>query len=259
MDSHKQIFDPDFMENIKFIREKNPLIHQITNYVAMDFTANATLAIGASPLMAHEPKELDDIITIADALVLNGGTLTENWKVSMFQAAQQAKLKGIPIVLDPVGCGASRYRTDFFQSLLPNVAIVRGNASEIQALAGVEDGITKGVDTTLAVTKVEKIADELARKWELVVVVSGLEDYVTNGSHSSFISGGHPLMTKVTAMGCTASALVACFCAVNENWFSASRHAMTALALCGHAAAAESNGPGSLRTKLLDQLFLLGD
>jgi hydroxyethylthiazole kinase len=240
------------------VREKRPLVHNITNFVVMNLTANALLALGASPIMAHAIEELEDLIRIASALVLNIGTLDAAWIASMEKAAVDASKRGIPIVLDPVGAGASRFRTATALALIHEgrPAIVRGNASEIMALDGAE-GATKGVDSTQGSDAAEDAARSLARSAQCVVVVSGAVDFLTDGTAAVRLSGGSPLAPLVSGMGCTASALLGAFAAVAPSPFDAAAAGMGVMKTAAELAAAKASGPGAFQVHFLDALHSL--
>ncbi len=240
------------------VRETAPLVHNITNFVVMNNTANALLAVGASPIMAHAPEELDELLGIASALVLNIGTLSGPWIESMRAAGRIARERGLPVVLDPVGAGASRLRTETSLTLLDEArpAVVRGNASEIMALAG-EAGRTRGVDSTRDASEAGGPAARLARERGCVAVASGATDVVTDGATVVRITGGHELMPRVTGMGCTATAVVGAFLAVNPDPLAAAAHAMAAMSAAGRRASATAKGPGSMQVAFLDALHAL--
>ena len=244
--------------DVALVRERSPLVHNITNFVVMNNTANALLAVGASPIMAHAPEELDELLAIASALVLNIGTLSAPWIESMRRAGRLARERGLPVVLDPVGAGASRLRTDTALGLMDEAspAVVRGNASEVMALAG-EAGQTKGVDSTRDASEAGGPAASLANDRGCVAVASGATDVITDGERVVRITGGHALMPRVTGMGCTATALVGAFCAVNPDPLAAAAHAMAAMSAAGHKAAATAQGPGSMQIAFLDALYTL--
>lgn len=237
------------------IRAQTPLIHNITNYVVMNSTANALLALGASPVMAHAVEEVADMVRLARALVINIGTLSAPWVDAMAVAARVAAGHGIPIVLDPVGCGATAYRTRTALSLIDaaHPAVIRGNASEIRALARSSGG-TKGVDSRHAPEEVLDDAVTLARSLGCVVSVSGPTDIVVAGDRVARIHNGAPLMTRVTGMGCTASAVTGAFLAVAEDAFEAAVQAMVAMGVAGELAATGAAGPGSFQVRFLDAL-----
>ncbi len=247
-------------QDLVTIREKSPLVHNITNYVVMNTTANALLSLGASPIMAHAIEEVTELVDISNALVINIGTLSSPWIDSMRKAARRARERGIPVILDPVGAGASRLRTDTAMMLLRESlpTIVRGNASEIRALCS-EEAATKGVDSVHASDDAKNAAREIASRHDCVVSISGEEDFIVGGSETVKVSGGHPLMPKVTGMGCTASALTGAFAAVNSDSASAAAHAMAAMAAAGKIAGTTSRGPGSFQVSFLDALHQLAE
>lgn len=236
------------------VRRESPLVHSITNYVSMDVTANALLAVGASPAMVHAAEEVADFVSIASALVVNIGTLSPAWVEAMELAADRARELGKPWVLDPVGAGATPYRTRVARGLARRgPAVVRGNASEILALAQ-EGRAGKGVDSAHGSEEAREVAAALALELECVVAVTGAVDYVTDGERVLAVANGHPLMARVTALGCTASALAGAFAATGPDPLRATAHALAVLGLCGELAAADSPGPGTLRWRLLDAL-----
>jgi hydroxyethylthiazole kinase len=244
--------------DVERIRAEAPLIHNITNYVVMNTTANALLALGASPVMAHAVDEVEEMASLARALVINIGTLSPAWVEAMIKAGRKATSRGIPIILDPVGAGATRYRTSTIQSLLGEVTptIIRGNASEIRAVLYAEDA-TKGVDSTHSSEQALEAARVLAEHCECVVSVSGATDLIVSGREVLRVANGHPMMPKVTGLGCTASALTGAFAAVNPSPLHAAAHAMAVLGIAGEIAAERSPGPGSLQLHLLDALYQL--
>jgi hydroxyethylthiazole kinase len=244
--------------DIQKIRVEAPLIHNITNYVVMNTTANALLAIGASPVMAHAIDEVEEMVGIARALVINIGTLSQPWIDSMMKAARAAKKRGIPIVLDPVGAGATRLRTETAHKLLVETppTIVRGNASEIRALYHAE-GATKGVDSTHGSEEALEASRELSKHYGCAVSVSGAVDVIVQGEMTIRVSNGHPLMPRVTGLGCTASALTGAFAAVNSSALIAAAHAMAVMGIAGEIAAEQSEGPGTLQLHFLDALHQL--
>ncbi len=242
------------------VRATSPLIHNITNFVVMNSTANILLAAGASPVMAHAPEEVEEMTGLADALVLNIGTLQSDWVVSMILAGKAANRKGIPVVLDPVGAGATKFRTDTVKHIMDEVdiSVLRGNASEIFSLAWA-DIRTRGVDTSLAVTP-DMIHDakKLAVKLGCILAVSGPEDLVTDGRQVFQIANGHPLMTKVTGIGCGLSAVTGAFCArADGDLVSATAASLGYYGLCGDLAARVSRKPGGFFTAFLDTLYAL--
>lgn len=237
------------------VKTKGPLVHNITNYVVMNNTANALLAVGASPVMAHAIEEVKDIVTISSSLVINMGTLSEKWVESMLMAAEQAKATNTPFVFDPVGVGASAYRTEVAQKIIetakPNV--IRGNASEIMALAKLTNS-TKGVDSTMETQDAIAGATLLAKKLYNTVVISGAIDYIITADTVSKIENGSPLMAKITGMGCTATAMVGACLGVEENAHLAATAAMAIMGVAGDMASEKSAGPGSFQMHFYDSL-----
>ena len=245
-------------EDIQRIRAEAPLVHNITNYVVMNSTANALLAVGASPVMAHANEEVEEMVGLARALVLNTGTLSPSWIEAMIKAGREARRRGLPIVFDPVGCGATRYRTTTSQELIKRVqpTILRGNASEIRALVHSGPG-PKGVDSTHAPDEIIEEARTLALANHCVVAVSGVVDLIVDGASVIRIANGHPLMARVTGMGCTVTALTGAFAAVNPSPFRAAAHALAVVGIAGEMAVEHSTGPGSFPPSFLDALYLL--
>lgn len=243
-------------KNILAVREQSPLVHSITNYVVMNNTANALLAAGASPIMAHAHPEMNDMVSIVGALVINIGTLDEYFVKSMHLAINKANALGKPWVLDPVGAGATPYRNDVLEELLQfRPTIIRGNASEIMALAKKHQSTTKGVDSTHQSTEAMEAAAILCQHFGSVVCISGATDIIVSAGKTVKLSNGHPLMARVTGLGCTATALTGAFVAVNPHSpVEATASAMALLGVAGELAAEHSKGPGSLQVNLLDIL-----
>jgi len=255
------MFNRDTVINdLKKIREQSPLVHNITNYVVMNNTANALLAIGASPVMAHATEEAADMVNIAGSLVLNIGTLSRAWIEAMQKALEAAKKKGIPVVLDPVGAGATPLRTDTCIRLLEQggLTVIRGNASEIMALTNAASS-TKGVDSTHSAADALGSAKSLAEQYGCVVTISGSRDYITDGATVLEINNGTPMLTRVTGMGCTATALTGAFTAVNSDMLTAAAAAMSVMSIAGELAEKISNGPGSMQANFLDVLYSLDE
>ena len=225
--------------DVERVRAISPLVHNITNFVVMNITANVLLAVGASPVMAHAPDEVEEMASLAEALVLNIGTLDDEWVASMRKAAAAAQARGIPVILDPVGAGATRLRTEVSRALVREVrpAVLRGNASEIIAVAGPtagQVGGARGVDSRHQTA--DGPACAIAREHGSAVVVSGAVDLVVAGGITYRIANGHPLMPG-DGLGCTARALIGAFAAVNESSPEAAAHAMAALGIAGEIAA----------------------
>jgi hydroxyethylthiazole kinase len=245
-------------DNLLKVRAQAPLIHNITNYVVMNTTANALLAVGASPVMAHAIDEVEVMVGYAKALVLNIGTLSPPWVQAMLRAGRVARARSIPIVLDPVGAGATPLRTDVALELLSEVAptVVRGNASEIRALAE-SGGFTKGVDSVDSVDSALEAARSLVDRYGLVVSISGPTDVVVSSEGIARVHNGHPMMTRVTGMGCTATALTGVLLAVESSAEQAATQAMLLAGIVGEMAAERSSGPGSFQVNFLDVLYSL--
>ena len=246
--------------DIKAIRKKAPLVHNITNYVVMNSTANALLSLGASPVMAHACEEVEDMTGLAGALVINIGTLSKPWIDAMEKAMLKAGESNIPVVLDPVGAGATGYRTETVLKLLNAAApqVIRGNASEILASAGAENS-TKGVDSTSSSGSALDAAERLSKSYGCTVCISGEKDFIVDGDDRGVIENGHPMMPRVTGLGCTASALCGAFLAVNPSPFEAVSHAMAVMGIAGEIAGEKSTGPGSFQVNFLDALYLISE
>jgi hydroxyethylthiazole kinase len=244
--------------DVERIRAQAPLIHNITNYVVMNLTANALLALGASPVMAHAAEEVDEMVGLSAALVLNIGTLSAPWITAMIRAGNAARRKGIPIVLDPVGAGATRFRTETARRLLRDLrpAVLRGNASEIRALVTAEAG-TKGVDSRHAPEAALEAARRLSTEFGAAVSVSGPVDLIVQGGSVVRTANGHPLMPRITGLGCVASALTGAFAAVSASPFEAAAHAMAVMGVVGEMAGEGAAGPASFQTRFLDALYNL--
>ncbi len=248
--------------DVKSIRANSPLVHNITNYVVMNTTANALLAIGASPVMAHAEPEIEQMVDIASAIVINIGTLSDSWIKSMVLAGQRANKKNIPIILDPVGVGATDYRTKTAHMLMEEIhpSIIRGNASEIMALA--EKSIkTKGVDSMNTSDEALQAAMNLNEIFGSIICISGECDYIVSDKNKDIktVKRGHSMMQSVTGMGCTASAVCGAFAAVNSDFAQAAANAMTIMGIAGEIAGKKSQGPGSFQMNFLDALYLLDE
>jgi hydroxyethylthiazole kinase len=243
---------------VRTIREKAPVVHSITNYVVMNSTANALLALGASPVMAHAEEEMEEMVGIASALVINIGTLSPAWVRAMFRAAEAARKRRIPIILDPVGAGATSYRTRTARELIKAVPpeIIRGNASEIMALLD-SNTKTKGVDSSASSDAAVDIGRALHAECGAVVCISGETDYTIGRAGVIRGRNGHIMMTRVTGLGCTASALCGAFAAVTSDPAVAAAEAMAVMGIAGEIAVSGSAGPGSLQVRFLDALYCL--
>jgi hydroxyethylthiazole kinase len=243
---------------IAAVRTKSPLVHNITNYVVMNNSANALLAVGASPVMAHWVSEMEEMTAIAGALVINIGTLDADWIEGMKAAGLAAARRGTPIVLDPVGAGATSQRTNAAWELIDlcHPTVIRGNGSEIMALVDANVK-SKGVDSSASSDDALAAARRLAADTGAIVVISGETDYITNGEDVFTVEGGHPIMTAVTGMGCTSTALVGAFAAVEPDPMVAATAAMAVMSLAGERAAEKAHGNGSMQVHFLDELYNL--
>ncbi|NKQ41470.1 MAG: hydroxyethylthiazole kinase [Sulfurovum sp.] len=241
-------------ELLKSMRDSNPLVQCITNYVAMNIAANTMLAAGASPAMVHTPEESGEFAAIAGALTVNIGTLSPIWVDGMKNAINATKSAGKPWVLDPVAHFATPYRSSVAKELMSmNPTVLRGNASEIMALAG-EQSSGQGVDTGDSVSSAENAATILSNRHDGVVVITGEVDFVTDGSRIARVSGGSAFMSQITAMGCSLTCLMGAFLATEDDAFAASIGALALFAEAGSLANETATGPGSFSWQFLDQL-----
>ncbi|HZC30894.1 MAG TPA: hydroxyethylthiazole kinase [Gaiellaceae bacterium] len=245
--------------SLRALRERKPLVHQITNYVVMNETANATLALGALPVMAHALEEVEEMVGLASALVINIGTLSEKWVESMLRAGAAASAKGIPIVLDPVGAGATGYRTRTAREILDvtGVTVLRGNAGEVATLVGAEAEV-RGVESISSGLDAAALAREAARTLGVIASVTGAVDHVSDGERVLAVSNGHELLAAVTGTGCMSSALTGCFLAGKpDEPLEAAAEALAAFGVAAEDAAAGAEGPGTFHARLYDALAAL--
>ncbi|MCU0647056.1 MAG: hydroxyethylthiazole kinase [Gemmatimonadaceae bacterium] len=241
------------------LRAQAPLVHNITNFVVMNGSANALLAVGAAPAMVHALDEVEEFVGLASALVCNIGTLDAGWVEAMHRAAARAGTRGIPWVLDPVGAGATSYRTLTARALLAHrPAVLRGNASEILAVAG-RTATTRGVDSTATADAAADAARLLARAHDCVVVATGAVDVATDGTRTVRVANGHVALTRVTGTGCVLSAITAACCAVEPDALAAAVAALVLVGVAGEVAAMHTTAPGSFAVAWLDQLATLDD
>ncbi|AAM06102.1 TPA: hydroxyethylthiazole kinase [Methanosarcina acetivorans] len=247
-------------EPLKTIRETKPLIHHITNWVTIYECANMTRAFGALPVMAHAPEECADMTKISSALVLNIGTLTSEIIDSMLLSAAAANERDIPVVLDAVGVGATKFRDEMAAKILASVHIdiIKGNYSEIAKLAG-ENAETKGVEATSIDADPAKVAKAFAKAESCVVVMTGKEDIISDGDRTFIVKNGHELMGSIVGTGCMAASIVGLFAAVNRDYCDAAKDALCYFGASGELAAAKSSGPGSFKVHLYDEVFNLSD
>jgi hydroxyethylthiazole kinase len=247
-------------EILERIHKEKPLIHNITNMVAMNDTANSILAIGALPIMAHAQEEVGDMVKAAGALLLNIGTLTPEQIESMIVAGQVANNLKIPVILDPVGAGATNLRTESALKIQEKVKIniVRGNFAEISILAGLKGNI-KGVESVGSEKDSAEIACTLARKFNQIAIITGEKDIVTDGKKVVEIDNGSPMLRTITATGCMATSLIASFTAVCDDYVLASTGALVCFGLAGERAAVKALGPGSFKVNLFDEIYNLNE
>ncbi len=243
--------------SLQALRDQKPLVVNVTNYVVMNNSANALLALGASPIMAHSKQEMAEMMSFAGALVINIGTLDSTWAPRMEFAVEQANANGKTVVLDPVGCGASLLRTETSRRIarLADSLIIRANASEVIALAG-EQAQSKGVDALDSSEAALGAAKFLVSEYNASVVISGETDYVVTAESVTQLNNGHAMMPFVTGMGCTLSALTGAFAAVGDKSGLA---AAAVLGVAGEIAAEQAQGPGSLQLNILDALYQLDE
>ncbi|PLS17999.1 hydroxyethylthiazole kinase [Bacillus sp. M6-12] len=247
-------------EALERVREVNPLVHNITNVVVANFTANGLLSLGASPVMAYAAEEVADMASIAGALVLNIGTLSASEVESMIKAGKAANEHGVPVIFDPVGAGATAYRTETAQRIISevNIAVIRGNAAEIANVAGEQSQI-KGVDAGSMQGDFAELAAAAAKKFKTVVVITGKEDIVSDGELTYAVSNGHPILTKVTGTGCLLTSVIGAFAAVEKDAVRASAAALASYGVAAEMAAKKTDelGPGSFQIEFLNQLSLV--
>ncbi len=245
-------------QNLVAVREKKPLIHNITNFVVMNYTANALLAMGASPVMAHAQNEVEDMVSFAGALVLNIGTLTDDWVASMIKAGKKAADQQVPIILDPVGSGATALRTNSAKNIIDSarITVIRGNASEILSLRH-DKSKTKGVDSIHSVEEAAQTATVLAEELNTTLAITGPVDLVTEGRRVLRVANGHPLMGYVTGTGCTATVVIGAFLAVDDDPVSATATALAYFGLAGEVAGQKASAPGSFMIRMIDALYTI--
>ncbi len=239
----------------RHLRTQNPLILNLTNVVTIDFVANIQLACGASPIMSFDHREIHELCQLATALYINIGTLNEAFEQFVEIALKEAHHRKIPIVLDPVGCGASSSRTKLSAFVAPYATLIKGNANEIKALAD-ETHKTRGVDATTTTDSAILAGQTLLSKQTQIVVISGAHDQVISSNTVQRISYGSAHMSKVTGMGCALGGYLTAVAAASQKaeLFDNISHATTHYALSGQVAATDFKGPASFKTKLIDIL-----
>ncbi|OIJ13610.1 hydroxyethylthiazole kinase [Anaerobacillus alkalilacustris] len=241
------------------VRQSAPIVHNITNVVVTNYVANGLLSLGASPVMAYAKEEVADMAKIAGALVLNIGTLTADEVEAMIIAGKSANENNVPVIFDPVGAGATPYRTTVSQRILEevNVSILRGNAAEIANLVG-ENWHIRGVDAGVGNGDIVELAKKAATKLELVVAITGKQDIITDGKQVIIIENGHPILTKVTGAGCLFTSVIAAFAAIESNYLLAAAGASAFYGVTAEKAiqSLETPRPGSFQIQFLDSLSL---
>lgn len=242
------------------IREKQPIVFQITNAVTINDCANVTLAIGASPLMSFCEDELEDILSFASSLVINIGTMEKKMREMVVKAGQIANRLGKPVVLDPVGVGATRARKELVEDLLKNVqfAVVKGNMAEIKSIYGMENSSNRGVDSVEDLENGDEIAKTLAKRYDTVIAVTGKQDIVSDGQRVARINNGTPILSKVTGTGCMTGALIGSACGANRDYFLGATTAVAMMGIAGEKAEEHfsvGNGNGTIRVEILDNIY----
>jgi hydroxyethylthiazole kinase len=264
METYKKI--GQLLSNLK---ERNPLVHQITNYVTVNDCANITLAVGASPVMADDINEVRDMVSLASSLVINIGTLNVRSVESMIEAGKRANELNIPVILDPVGAGATAYRTDTAKRIIDEVklSVIRGNLSEIKTLCGIKT-LTKGVDSSEVslgtkdeLLEKKLIAKKLAKELNTVVAITGVIDIITDGEALYCVRNGHSIMSKVTGTGCMCSALIGSYLGAGSDYLLAALSGVVSMGIAGEIAIENLNcnyeGTGSLKVRILDAIYNL--
>lgn len=243
---------------LKKVRQEKPVVHHLTNWVTIYDCAQIVKVMGASPVMAHAKEEAGEMAGIASSLVINIGTLTVDFVEAAIAAGQRANGKGIPVVLDACGCGATVLRTQKTEEILREVKIdiLKGNASEIARAAG-ENAITRGVDSGTVTKDLTNIARAFAQKQGCVVVITGKEDIVADKSTLYIVKNGHPLMAQIVGTGCMAASVIATFAAVEKEYALAAAAGLVCFEIAAERAAAKAHGPGSFKTALFDHFHEL--
>lgn len=245
---------------IEKIREKNPLVFHITNTVTINDCANITLAMGGSPLMSFCKEELEEILSFSSALVINIGTMEKNMRDMVVEAGKIANRLNVPVVLDPVGAGASTMRKNLVENLIKEVhfAVIKGNLAEIKTIAGMKLSSNRGVDSAEEENDAKEIGKELAKKLNTVIAITGKEDIVTDGKRVATIQNGTAIMSKVTGTGCMTASLIGCACGSLDDYMIAGTVGVTSMGIAGEIAESNlllSEGNGSLRIKIIDNIY----
>jgi hydroxyethylthiazole kinase len=243
-----------YWEDLGRIRSRRPLIHHLMNYVVMNDAANVTLAVGASPIMAHAKEEVEELAAKADVVYINIGTLDDRWIESFILAGKAASKNNVPVLLDPVGAGATRLRTETTLRILNEVevGVLKGNGGEMMALAG-RAGMVKGVDS-LGEANID-VAEKLAREYGVTAVITGPRDYVSDGRRYAIVSNGTPMLQYITGSGCMVGSVIASFMAVNRDFLVASVEGLVTFEIAAEKAERKSSGPATLKLHLIDELY----
>jgi hydroxyethylthiazole kinase len=248
----------EIAENLSRVKSQQPLVHHLTNYVTVNDCANIVLAIGASPVMADDEQEVEEMVSFAGALVLNIGTLNARTIASMLKAGKKAKALHIPVILDPVGVGATTLRTQTAHEIIAQVRpdVIRGNMSEIKVLSGLNVGI-KGVDSIANAENGTETARNLAQRLNGIIAITGKDDIIASPDQSCIISNGHPRLSQVTGTGCMATALIGAYCAASPDLFTATAAGIMTMGLAGEMAYREQEGIGTFKVRLFDAISLM--
>lgn len=245
------------INTLEKVKKDNPLVHNITNVVVTNFVANGLLALGASPVMAYAKEEVADMAKIAGALVLNIGTLTHDEIEAMLIAGKSANDHGVPVIFDPVGAGATPYRTETARRMVNelSISILRGNAAEVANVIG-EAWTIKGVDAGEGSGNTVELAQLAAKRLKTTVIITGKDDVVSDGEKTFVVHNGHPILTKVTGTGCLLSSVIGAFSAVEKDLLNASISALATYGVTSEIAAKRTieEGPGSFQIEFLNQL-----
>lgn len=248
-------------EILRLVKENKPLVHHITNYVTVNDCANITIALGGSPVMADDSLEVEDMVSLASSLVINIGTLNSRTIESMLLAGKKANSLDIPVILDPVGVGATKLRTETAKKLMKeiNFSVIKGNMSEIKVLSGM-DSIVRGVDSTEDTANGEEVALKLSESLGAIVAITGAKDIISDGKNICSIENGHPILARITGTGCMSSSLTGTYCAVTRDYYTAVIAAIATMGLCGEKAQASLKSPhdlGSFKVALMNSIASL--
>ena len=251
----------NIISNLEVVKEKSPLVHHITNYVTVNDCANIVLALGGSPVMADDIKEVEQMVSFASALVINIGTLNERTIEAMIKAGLKANELNIPVILDPVGVGATELRTETVKRLIDKIkfAVIRGNMSEIKITSGLDVEI-KGVDSTASDVGAIEVAQNLAKKLNTVVAITGARDVITDGERICLIDNGHKILSMVTGTGCMSTALIGAYAGGTKNYLVAAVAGIMSMGIAGEKAyesLSDKDGIGTFRMRLFDNIYNL--